>query len=74
MVMKMNKEKLLDEYIRKEFPLVTGVHPLTEEQRNYVAESRGFQGYLLANAWRQLLNEIKRIFPFNLLFKGSEKE
>lgn len=72
--MKMNKEKLLDEYIKETFPLVTGVHPLTEEQRNYVAESIGFQGYLLANEGRQLVDEIKRCFPFNLLFKGSDEE
>lgn len=70
----MNEQKLLDEYIRKEFPLVSGVHPLTAEQRKIVSESRGFQGYLLANSWRHLIDEIKQCFPFNLLLKGSDEE
>ena len=73
MVMKMDKEKLLDKYIRETFPLLTGVHPLTAEERKIVAESYGFQCYLVANAWRKMIDENKHCFPFNLLFKKEDE-
>lgn len=70
MVMKMNKEKLLEEYIEENY---ADIIPLTERQKTMVEESFSFQGYLLRIAWEELKSTVKGLFPFNLLY-GEDKK
>lgn len=68
--MKMNKEKLLDEYIQERF---ADCEPLTEEERKYIASTAGFECYCLFAAWEEFKESIKDTFPFNLLL-GRDKQ
>lgn len=64
--MKMDKEKLLDEYISERFSDLQPI--LTEEQKKYIANTVGFQGYCLQAAWDKLKAELKQCFPFSLFW------
>ena len=63
----MDKNKLLEEYIELEF---SDCMPLDDDQKKYIADTYGFQGYCLGVAWEDFKAEIRKIFPFNL-FLGS---
>lgn len=60
----MNRDKLLSEYIAREFPECDE----TDELRIIVADSLGFNRYCLEMAWEQFKFEIRQTFPFCLLF------
>ena len=70
MVTKMNKEKLLDEYIQDVF---SDCEPITPEDRKYIASTVGFERFCLSRAWEEFKESITDIFPFNLLFGCGNK-
>ena len=63
----VDEEKLLDEYINEKF---SDCKPwLTEEQRKAIAETAGFQYFLLQAAWNRLKREMRKTFPVSLFTK-----
>lgn len=64
----MSEKELLDKFIDEEY---SDCKPVTEEQRKLIANTFGFQRYMLLNAWEDLKNEMKKIFPFSLLYKDD---
>lgn len=70
MVKKMDKEKLLDEYISE---ICTGLETITPEDRKYIAGTVGFARFCLFAAWEEFKESITKTFPFSLLFEWEEK-
>lgn len=60
----MNRGKLLVEYIALEFPECDK----TDELLKSVSDSLGFSVYCLAMALEDFKSEIRKLFPFCLLF------
>ena len=60
----MNRDKLLSEYIAREFPECDN----TVELMKNVSDSLGFSVYCLAMALEDFKSEVRKLFPFCLLF------